>query len=485
MKKKGLWILLLAVGLAAVCIVPVGYRSALHRYRKPALLDQYTLTSNSQQIQMEQTSAKSWISDLTLYRRRYTMESGDTVLFGRLQSGQDSASYRLLDQWELNCSDATVYSWDVDNNAWAIQPLDAGTINSTCIYVDSDTEDFFFYMPLGFILRDRTSLESNGSRGYLEVKSQARGYRLKLYGSFIAENSCCDYTVVHSDGDSSLIDTSDEALMQNLSRWTNIGEHRWLYDGYYRVSPDSYVPSGKNYVYRCVAAYAVRDMVNYSDMCRLSDDLCTAMLDTVSLQQTDEGFFATMPESEWLREDYGIGPGFYDTRFNSDLMKIYLLHYKSHGGFEQTIDRYFSFFQKFAAERHFETENGGWLVYDYYPSEIPVHISLNHQLSEIEMLYEYSECLGRPELSELADRMLLGIEDTADGWIREDSNLHYCIYVDGSYGKDDYPALTYNDMYNVQKILERQKGARNETLDALMQAKQIWMDRNGVTEYYH
>ena len=108
---------------------------------------------------------------------------------------------------------------------------------------------------------------------------------------------------------------------------------------------------------------------------------------------------------------------------------------------------------------------------------------MNHQLAEILLLYHLSDSLQDPQLSALADRMLLAITDTTASWIQPNSNLHYAVYPDGSYGGLDYPYLTYNDLYAVQKELEARRGSRDPELDRLMANKKLWMDANGITGY--
>ncbi|MCI6908189.1 MAG: hypothetical protein MR832_03425, partial [Clostridiales bacterium] len=103
----------------------------------------------------------------------------------------------------------------------------------------------------------------------------------------------------------------------------------------------------------------------------------------------------------------------------------------------------------------------------------------NHQLAEI--LYLYRD--GSAGACAAADRLLAGIEDTGTAWIRADGNLHYARLPDGSFGLEDYPTLTYNDLYALQKELYGTTGKTNAVLDALMRAKLGWMRKNGVTGY--
>ena len=99
------------------------------------------------------------------------------------------------------------------------------------------------------------------------------------------------------------------------------------------------------------------------------------------------------------------------------------------------------------------------------------------------MLYHLSSIMNRPDLSTLSDKMLLGVSDTVDDWIKKDGNLHYCIFADGTFGKQDYPYLTYNDLLHLQNLLTEMGREPNADLTKLMDAKRGWMDANGITDY--
>ena len=43
-----------------------------------------------------------------------------------------------------------------------------------------------------------------------------------------------------------------------------------------------------------------------------------AMIDLMREQQNEYGFIPSQAGSTWLKTDYGIAPGYYDTRFNTD-----------------------------------------------------------------------------------------------------------------------------------------------------------------------
>ena len=128
---------------------------------------------------------------------------------------------------------------------------------------------------------------------------------------------------------------------------------------------------------------------------------------------------------------------------------------------------------------------GGWLIPDYWhPDEITApHTSLNHQASECLALYHAADLLNRKDLRELADRMLLAIEDTGSGWVMPNHNLYYSIKPDGTYVEGDYPYLTYNDLYYLREYLTGVNRTETDTLTYLMGEKLQWMEQNGVTGY--
>ena len=51
--------------------------------------------------------------------------------------------------------------------------------------------------------------------------------------------------------------------------------------------------------------------------------------------------------------------------------------------------------------------------------------------------------------------MLQGVKNTRDGWIKNDNNLEYAYFPDGSYGLVEYPFLTYNDLFDFQNSYSR------------------------------
>lgn len=479
-KKRKMLLWISPITLCCAVLLGITVWSA-YRIGKPQTLETRTLALSGETVAVEQTVSKSRLQKLELTRRTYTRPESQ-ITMGRLCAAR-ACEQRQVEAYSLRCSEATLYWYDAETGAWQISPMQEQTVSSRCIYIESDTADYFIYTPIGYSQLANNALLPNGSQGYLAVEKKSGGWSLKLFSSQLKTGEVSDYTVVCSERDTPLLDTQNEPVMNLWKSYAQYSDGRWCFDGYYFPSADSYVPSEG--LYRCTAAYGVRSMVYQASGTACAEDLSIAMLDTMALQQTAEGYFPTQSQSTWLLEDYGIDAGFYDTRFNSDLMMIFLKWMQYGGGFEAPVNRYLDFYLDYAAQNHSETTGGGWLVWDYpSPDGRAVHCSLNHQLAEMQVLYQYASQLNRPELAELADRMLLAIEDTQPQWIKADGNLHYAHCADGSFGMNDYPYLTYNDLYDMQQTLTLRTGARNAALDRLMETKLAWMQANGITGYH-
>ncbi len=431
--------------------------------------------------QITEYRSRSLLGGLLRQERISTLDNGDSVLFGRVEAAKGAVSYHQVYTETFRSDSGTVWYYDAQSGGWSSAPLDQMEVGTSCAYIDADGRDYYIQLPVGFTPLENCSLRETGSKGYFTIQKTLLGWRLRVFSPALAPGDVGDYTVVSSE--ENLLDASDDAAMQRWANYCRDGDGRWCYDGYYFPAPETYVPTGPGVLYRSVAAYFVRSISWQVEIVRCAWDLMPALLDTMRLQQNEEGYFPSMSASTWLQEDYGIPAGYYDTRFNSDLMIIFHEYMKRYGGFENVVNRYFDFYLEFARAHHYETAGGGWLVWDYNRSTSAVHCALNHQLEEILVLYRFGDLLSRPELVRLADRMLLAIEDTRQDWIMEDFNLEYARMADGSYGLQDYPYLTYNDLYYLQKELLAMGRERNETLDALMEAKAKWMTQKGITGY--
>lgn len=418
----------------------------------------------------------------SLQTRQYALENGDTVQFGSFCASTVLSSGTALCTVTVPSGTLHLYT---PGTGWQTLLLTEGTYSGTLVVIDSESVSWMAYLPQSWEMLE------NASRRYLDcgtlqVQATDEGLTLTLCAPAMSQGHTADFTAVTSG--QSLLDWSYPGCETLWSGYANSGDGRWCYDGYYWPAPSTYVPNGEQVYYRMTLPYLCRSFLGVASVYRLADDLLPCMLDVMLLQQNEQGFFPTCSQSTWLWEDYQIAAGFYDSRFNNDLVEILNGAWQRYhiAQFYTALESYAAFFKSHAAEHHRETANGGWLVEDYYHPDgnLPTHTSLNHQLAEILLLYHLSDTLADPTLSDLADQMLLAIEDTLADWIRgSDLNLHYAVYPDGTFGGIDYPYLTYNDLYNLQEELVSRRGSRDAGLDTLMQAKKCWMDANGVTGY--
>ncbi|MCI8806197.1 MAG: hypothetical protein HFE59_10030 [Clostridiales bacterium] len=265
-------------------------------------------------------------------------------------------------------------------------------------------------------------------------------------------------------------------------------ERRWSWDGYYFKTPSNYIPSGENILYRHPANYTGSSFARYGEGLA-AFDLGFIMTNICLNNQNEEGFWETGPASQWLKADFQIGEGFYDTRFSTDFALNLVSAYKRYGftPFIEGAVKYGEYFLRHAEKNHYEVGDG-WLVEDYAPNGKAeaykrTHVSLNHQVNEISFLfYLYNETKD-VRFYEAAKIMLRGIENTKEKWVLPDGNLAYALMYNGTNNvMTDYPYLTYNDLFELKTILSSY-GESNITVNYLMERKKEYMDKAGITEY--
>ena len=217
-------------------------------------------------------------------------------------------------------------------------------------------------------------------------------------------------------------------------------DNRMTLDGYYYESPPLYTPSGDYLFYRIPAPHIAVKLVTKPEA-EVFKSMGIGMLDIQRGCLNSDGYIPTPSLCTWLYEDYGVGHDFYDTRFNTDFARAMLL--SGVDELKKAAEKYADFFIEYAKTHKYETENG-ILVEDYsHPlGNDKTNASLNHNAAEILFLLDTE----KEEAKLVAEKMLRGIEDTADSWIMEDKNLNYAIYPDKSFGGQDYIYLTYNDL---------------------------------------
>lgn len=356
----------------------------------------------------------------------------------------------------------------------------------TTLFIDTDTHSYVFGVS-GVYSNDTT----NNTLSILKDKEIAstitqNGDNYNFNISFPQEKDIiCEYWYTASDKE--LINWNSDYVLDSLIVHDLSINRRWSYEGYYFPTSYNYIPGGENVIYKQPSNYTGTSFIRYG-FYNFAYNFGYFSTEACRKNQNELGYWETGPESAWLREDFNIGNGFYDTRFNTDFGVNLLYAYKRYGKSEFLYDlyEYLDYFIDFANNNSYPTTNGGILVEDYghaLPNE-RTHVSLNHHLAEMNLLYEVYELTGVEKYLDLANKMLKGVEDTKDQWILDDGNLKYALY----YTKNtnvmvDYPYLTYNDLHSTRTILKRLFDQHNSTINYLMESKLEWMIANNVTGY--
>ncbi len=270
------------------------------------------------------------------------------------------------------------------------------------------------------------------------------------------------------------------------------GRFRFLEDGFYQTSYETYFPTGEGNYFRNCANYVGTHFINYnnaleeSERVKFFDYFAYASTYIVDAQMSENGYFETKSRSEWLYRDFLINNNFYDTRFNADNAELNILLFErfSDKFFYDTLVKYGDFFVDYANEHSYKTERG-ILVEDYYnPSGgLRTHVSLNHQLANLNVLLSIYQITGDQKYLDTATLMLYGIEDTEEQWILDNDDLNYALYYNGTNNTmKDYPYLTYNDLFITKQRLA-EVGMASETIDHLMESKMAYMTSQGITGY--
>lgn len=258
---------------------------------------------------------------------------------------------------------------------------------------------------------------------------------------------------------------------------------KFSFDGVYYRTPTSYVPYTPNNFYRNPAFHVGQAFLNASGG-RLFETFGLVLLATAVETQTKDGFWPVSTRSEWLYNDYGIDAGYYDTRWSTDAARFLLSGYERYKdpAMLEAAKRYGEYFLRFAQANHFPTSATGLLVCDYGHPTKPhrkTHVSLNHHLAEMNFLYELYLVTKDKRYLSFAERMRQGVKDTAPEWRRADGDLHYAYLPDGTYGMQDYPTLTLNDLKDSQRLIERVTGQPDPDVQQLIEWKTEFARKKG------
>lgn len=371
-----------------------------------------------------------------------------------------------------------------EEGRWVETPAEEGIIRTGTACIQTGGMTVMICLPQSYEDVGRSVYRCMSEyKGFLSIEKSGSGLVIKVIGICPEGASCHGMIFTGRDFSPAFGDDNCAVLWD---RFLSDGTARWLFEGYCRVIPGRYEPNVEGGYYLCPACFIAQVMAEKIGTCPEAPYLALACWDTQAMQQSEEGFWKTGARSIWLYEDYGIEEGFYDTRFNTDLIETGLyINEKLGGSFgKDAIRRYAGFYTSYAYGSHRQTESGGWLIPDYTgPGQrTAAHTSLNHQAAECRCLYRMAEFLDDPGLIPLADRLLEGILDTSEGWIREDHDLHYSVSAEGEFSGKDYERLTYDDLVQLAGLLEDMGRPADLRLTRLIEEKRLWMRARGIED---
>lgn len=422
------------------------------------------------------------------YQERISLLLQTTTVDNSSAYAEPMAELQQLNALMLTGETGMLRYYDYDSQAWVEQPLAEGLYPVRQYFIDTAGGSLILVPPQAYQQRENQTLEYLPlSDGAMQISHTNSSFNIAVY--MPEANPHLQYEYMYLLSGKQLIDWENAVSRDYWQGYLFDLDNRWCWSGYYYTAPANYIPSGDNYYHRLPAAYIVSNMAYYDN--RAAKSLCLTMLDIMLDLQNEKGYFPTYAGSEWLLEDYQIGPGFYDTRFNSDLVQALDITARKYQvpRFVESIIRYGEFYLPMAIDNHYTLTDDmggqGWLVYDYWHPEqmLPNLTSLNHQAAEIITLFALAEISGNNEYLQLAEYMLQGLTMLGDKWLKSDYDLHYAYLGNGEMGLRDYPYLTYNDLYHLQNLLEERWGGRNPQLQQLMDGKKIWMDKHNISGY--
>ncbi len=352
------------------------------------------------------------------------------------------------------------------------------TLNPGSVYVDSDSLNGFF---------SYSSIYEKGANNIRkELYEKAENIQLSGDGIMItlpaADKSFSEQWGILSR--KKLVDWEDEVAVDAVKVGDLSRVRKWGGDGQYYFLPYGYAPYSSNGYYRNSANHIGNKYLNIAG--RFFEDYAYITIDTLTGTQNSAGFWGTDPMAVGLYEKYKVGAGFFDTRWDTEAALSLLKGYREYNEphmLDAAIE-FADFYCDFALNNAYVTKNKGLLVYDYGFSATPgikTHVSLNHLVNEMNYLYEmYMTTLNRKYL-DVADKILIGIEDTEASWINtQTGDLHYAYYGDGKFETEDYPTLTLNDLRYAQVLITTLYSNENPSIKKLIEIKEKYLTKEGI-----
>lgn len=254
-------------------------------------------------------------------------------------------------------------------------------------------------------------------------------------------------------------------------------------DGAYYPTPDqTYEPYTPTSFYRNPAN---GEGLNSLDFLSLSNgsvfmDIATHLAYSAAKNQNPYGYWQTYPRSKgWLYKDYKIGFEYMDNRRNAD-NATFLLRYEKQTNDPAVLSalhKWDQYFMDYCDKYNVPTGRNGILIPDYVDRKGHVsHTSLNHDVANMNELYEAYLWDKDPKKKARADKMLAGIIETKTRWVMPNHNLYYSLSRSlKPMSSNDYFQLTRDDLLQAQYLLEKIYGSKNSSLQFLIDEKNKWI----------
>lgn len=279
-----------------------------------------------------------------------------------------------------------------------------------------------------------------------------------------------------------LVDWDTPHRAQKIVNFDTTNEYLFLADGHYYEKPPDYMPCANEegrFVYKTAASFVHKSAIepNSGAYVRL---LGLYLLYTRLESFNEIGYIATPCESQWLKADYHIGAGFYDTRFNIDAVRALL--FAERAGNEprirETVERALDFYIDFRA-RHRFLAGGSFFAPDYLDADgitAADHASLNHSLAEGMALIEAGRQYNREDYLAEGLQVFDELEKSWSKWLRPNGDLWYGVNRAGEMIRDDYVSVTYNDLVAAVKLFDDMGCLdRFPGLYTLLLSKEAWL----------
>ncbi|RXT04735.1 hypothetical protein [Ammoniphilus sp. CFH 90114] len=433
-------------------------------------------------------SVKEWAEEHGMAKERtVAFPNGDQYWMKRVEFTK-TANQPISSEFRIPGREGTFKYVAIEEGqrVWKQIPLE-GTLPLTAGFIDTTEAHWYISYPTLFTVNDQYATINEIARA-IPIKVRAEEdeyvitYSFQQQAGTVGEMWAVESTEV-------LVPWEDNPYLEPV--WSLLDmttSSKWSWDGMHVKTPSTYEPAGNLVYYRFPDNYIARSLIRTGGS-RLAENLGWVMLDQGIKNQTEHGFWATGPRSSWLWKDYKIGSHFYDTRFNTDFARLLLDGYAKYGDerFLESSLNYAVWLMEHANKRGIFMRRGeeiGVLVPDYahINPHLKTHVSLNHQLCEINYFFDLYRLTKINYYQTYAKNMMNGIKWTKEKWLKSNGDLEYGL-LNGKPMGQDYPYLTYNDLWETQKILEEIYGSRDADLDFLMQVKKIWMDKNNVSGY--